>query len=187
MPSQNRRLGSRRRNLRPIAALPEPVVAHSAPQHAAQPLAHQSGPADAVPIVGLAVEIAAHAHTGKNRFEIRLDPPELRHRCAARCRQRRPGHLASARGSRGNTGFAAARRTGAGARAAAGGPQDSDSGLQFSLRDQSLSQQNQNRDMPAMARMVVPDENLMPARRNATMDASPVSAAVSTSGYRSRP
>jgi flagellar hook-length control protein FliK len=31
----------------------------------------------AIPIAGLAVEIAAHAHAGKNRFEIRLDPPEL--------------------------------------------------------------------------------------------------------------
>jgi flagellar hook-length control protein FliK len=31
----------------------------------------------AVPIAGLAVEIVAHAHAGKNRFEIRLDPPEL--------------------------------------------------------------------------------------------------------------
>ena len=31
----------------------------------------------AVPIAGLAVEIASHALGGKNRFEIRLDPPEL--------------------------------------------------------------------------------------------------------------
>jgi hypothetical protein len=31
----------------------------------------------AVPIAGLAVEIASHALAGKNRFEIRLDPPEL--------------------------------------------------------------------------------------------------------------
>jgi Fe-S oxidoreductase len=30
-----------------------------------------------VPIAGLAVEITAHAQTGKNHFEIRLDPPEL--------------------------------------------------------------------------------------------------------------
>jgi flagellar hook-length control protein FliK len=31
----------------------------------------------AIPITGLAVEIASRAHAGKNRFEIRLDPPEL--------------------------------------------------------------------------------------------------------------
>jgi flagellar hook-length control protein FliK len=33
--------------------------------------------APAVPIAGLAVEIVAQARDGKNRFEIRLDPPEL--------------------------------------------------------------------------------------------------------------
>jgi flagellar hook-length control protein FliK len=31
----------------------------------------------AVPLSGLAVEITAQAHAGKNHFEIRLDPPEL--------------------------------------------------------------------------------------------------------------
>jgi flagellar hook-length control protein FliK len=31
----------------------------------------------AIPIAGLAVEIASQAHAGKNRFEIRLDPPDL--------------------------------------------------------------------------------------------------------------
>jgi flagellar hook-length control protein FliK len=30
-----------------------------------------------VPVAGLAVEIAAQAQSGKHRFEIRLDPPEL--------------------------------------------------------------------------------------------------------------
>ena len=30
-----------------------------------------------VPLEGLAVEIAARAQAGRNRFEIRLDPPEL--------------------------------------------------------------------------------------------------------------
>ena len=35
----------------------------------------QAGPA--VPVAGLAVEIAAQMRAGKNRFEIRLDPPEL--------------------------------------------------------------------------------------------------------------
>ncbi|HKY88083.1 MAG TPA: flagellar hook-length control protein FliK, partial [Pseudorhodoplanes sp.] len=48
---------------------------------------HATGPASsagrgeqaavAVPVAGLAVEIAAQARAGKNRFEIRLDPPEL--------------------------------------------------------------------------------------------------------------
>src|SRR5262249_58012007 len=33
--------------------------------------------ATAVPIAGLALQIAARAQAGNNRFEIRLDPPEL--------------------------------------------------------------------------------------------------------------
>ena len=42
------------------------------------PPAPQSGPQSGiVPIAGLAIEIAGKALAGKNRFEIRLDPPEL--------------------------------------------------------------------------------------------------------------
>ncbi len=51
----------------------------AAPSHA--PAAAQSlpgtAPAAAVPLAGVAVEIVSHAQAGKNRFEIRLDPPEL--------------------------------------------------------------------------------------------------------------
>src|SRR5262249_35481774 len=36
-----------------------------------------SASAALVPVAGLAVEIAARAQAGRNRFEIRLDPPEL--------------------------------------------------------------------------------------------------------------
>jgi flagellar hook-length control protein FliK len=54
----------------PIApAIPTTSSASTAPTTTATPTA--------IPIAGLAVEIAAHAHAGKNRFEIRLDPPEL--------------------------------------------------------------------------------------------------------------
>lgn len=47
------------------------ATASTATQAAAAPVAN------AVPISGIAVEIAAHARAGGNRFEIRLDPPEL--------------------------------------------------------------------------------------------------------------
>ena len=43
---------------------------------ASQTAAAAAGPI-VVPIAGLAIEIAARAHAGKNRFDIRLDPPEL--------------------------------------------------------------------------------------------------------------
>jgi hypothetical protein len=38
------------------------------------PASHANAP---VPLAGLALEIASSAHAGKHRFEIRLDPPEL--------------------------------------------------------------------------------------------------------------
>jgi flagellar hook-length control protein FliK len=63
----------------------------------AQSASAQDAAAAAVPLAGLAVEIAARAQAGHNRFEIRLDPPELgridvrrsggnARRTAARCR-----------------------------------------------------------------------------------------------------
>jgi chemotaxis protein MotD len=46
--------------------------------HAADPRSASGPAADAaVPVAGLAVEIVTRAREGKNRFEIRLDPPEL--------------------------------------------------------------------------------------------------------------
>jgi flagellar hook-length control protein FliK len=52
---------------------------HSLSTAAASPaLPSQPGPQPArVPLAGLAIEIAGKALAGKNRFEIRLDPPEL--------------------------------------------------------------------------------------------------------------
>jgi flagellar hook-length control protein FliK len=53
---------------------------HAAATGAAHAAAAQTAATPApvsVPVSGLAVEIAAHASAGKNRFEIRLDPPEL--------------------------------------------------------------------------------------------------------------
>src|SRR5262249_57700265 len=47
---------------------PNAITAASAPNDAA---------AIAVPIAGIAAEIAGRAHAGRSRFEIRLDPPEL--------------------------------------------------------------------------------------------------------------
>ena len=41
------------------------------------PQAQAQAPAVAVPLPGLAVEITAQAHAGRNHFEIRLDPPDL--------------------------------------------------------------------------------------------------------------
>src|SRR5262249_34923108 len=51
------------------ASTAAPGAAHPAPAPADQ--------AAAVPIAGLALEIAARVQSGRSRFEIRLDPPEL--------------------------------------------------------------------------------------------------------------
>jgi flagellar hook-length control protein FliK len=146
------------------AALPAPSVTHSAAHQAAQPSVHQPGPADTVPVSGLAVEIAAHAQAGKNRFEIRLDPPELG-RIDVRLDVASDGQVTShLRVERAETLDLLRRDAPALERALQqAGLKTSDNGLQFSLRDQSFSQHNQSRDMPAMARIVVPDEKLVPA------------------------
>ncbi len=53
------------------------AVQSSAAATAAAAAAPMAAPATPVPIAGVAIEIAAQALSGKNRFEIRLDPPEL--------------------------------------------------------------------------------------------------------------
>jgi flagellar hook-length control protein FliK len=146
-------------------ALPPEVLTHSAaPQHAAEPSAVQRSLADSpVPIAGLAVAITAHAQTGKTRFEIRLDPPELG-RIDVRLDLDSNGQVTShLRVERAETLDLLRRDAPALERALQqAGFKTSDSGLQFSLRDQSFFQQNQGRDTPAMARIVVPDEKLVP-------------------------
>ena len=53
------------------------AVQSSAAATAAAAAAPMAAPTTPVPIAGVAIEIAAQALSGKNRFEIRLDPPEL--------------------------------------------------------------------------------------------------------------
>jgi flagellar hook-length control protein FliK len=136
----------------------------AATSHIAQPSAqHQPSSSEAVPVAGLAVEIAANAHNGNNRFEIRLDPPELGRidvqlhidsegQVTSHLRVERPETLDLLRRDAPSLERALQQA----------GLKTSDSGLQFSLRDHSFSQNNQGRDTPATARIVVPDEKLVP-------------------------
>lgn len=145
------------------ALLSAPPVTHVSARHAMQPVTPQSDTANAVPIAGLAVEIVAHAQTGKNRFEIRLDPPELG-RIEVRIDVDNDGQVTShLRVDRAETLDLLRREAPALERALQqAGLKTTDNGLQFSLRDQSFSQQHQGRDLPAMARIVVPDDKLAP-------------------------
>ena len=117
-----------------------------------------------VPVGGLAVAIAAHAQSGKNHFEIRLDPPELG-RIDVRLDVDKDGQVTShLRVERAETLDLLRRDAPALERALQqAGLKTSDNGLQFSLRDHSFSQHNHGNDTPAMARIVVPDETLAPA------------------------
>ena len=59
-----------------VALTPPSQDVSPAPANPAAP-APPAAQAAAVPLAGVAIEIAGQALAGKNRFEIRLDPPEL--------------------------------------------------------------------------------------------------------------
>ena len=119
----------------------------------------------AVPLSGLAMEIAASAKSGKSRFEIRLDPAELgridvrididRHgQVTSHLTVERPETLSMLRQDANQLQRAldnAGLSTGNG-------------GLQFSLRDQSPQGQNDgNQSNPNAHRLVVSEEDNIPA------------------------
>ena len=129
------------------------------PAPVAQPGALPAG----IPFGGLAVEIAGRAIAGKNRFEIRLDPPELG-RIEVRLDVDRDGNVTSRLTvDRADT-FDLLRRDAAGLERALqdAGLKTAGNGLQFSLRDQSMSQQ-QTGGGSDTAQIVMQDEMLPPA------------------------
>jgi flagellar hook-length control protein FliK len=118
--------------------------AHAAPAAAAPAtLVSQPGPqAAAIPLSGVAIEIAGKALAGKNRFDIRLDPPELG-RIEVRLDVDRDGNVTSRLTvDRADT-LDLLRRDASGLERALqdAGLKTADNSLQFSLRDQSMNQQ----------------------------------------------
>jgi flagellar hook-length control protein FliK len=125
-----------------------------------------SPPPTAVPIAGLAVEIASHALAGKNRFEIRLDPPELG-RIDVRLDVDRDGKVTSRLAvDRPETLDILRQDAPALERSLQqAGLKTADDALQFSLRDQGgFSGQNpyssNNGSQSGAARAVIPDREL---------------------------
>lgn len=117
--------------------------------------------APAVPLSGLAIEIAGKAQAGNNQFAIRLDPPELG-RIEVKLAIDRQGQITSHLiADRADTLDLLRRDAGGLERALQdAGLKTSGDGLQFSLRDQSFAGQ-QNRGGPANAAPVVtPDDSL---------------------------
>ena len=133
----------------------------NAASNAAPPavLVSQLGPqAAAIPLSGVAMEIAGKALEGKNRFEIRLDPPELG-RIEVRLDVDRDGNVTSRMTvDRADT-LDLLRRDATGLERALqdAGLKTADNSLQFSLRDQSMGQQ-QTSAGPDAAKMIVTDE-----------------------------
>ena len=140
------------------SAVTGPAVAHIAPTPTGP-----AGPVIPVPIEGLAVEIAARAQSGKNHFQIRLDPPELG-RIDVRLDVDREGNVTSRLVVERVETLDLLRRDAANLERAfqQAGLKTSDNGLQFSLRDQAFSHRDNGGEMPAMARLVVSDDNLAP-------------------------
>ena len=119
----------------------------------------------AVPMNRLAIEIAATAQAGNSRFEIRLDPAELG-RIDVRIEVDRHGNVTSHLTVEKPETLTMLRNDAPQLQRALddAGLKTSDSGLQFSLRDQS-SGQNQNSDdqQPRYHRLEIGEEEVPPA------------------------
>jgi flagellar hook-length control protein FliK len=101
--------------------------------------------AQTVPLSGLAIEISANAKAGNSRFEIRLDPPDLG-RIDVRLDVDKNGQVTSRLFVEKSETLDLLRRDAPQLQQALqdAGLKTSDSGLQFSLRDQSPQQGQSN-------------------------------------------
>jgi flagellar hook-length control protein FliK len=125
---------------------------------AASQLAPQAA---AVPLAGVAIEIASKAADGKNHFDIRLDPPELG-RIEVRLGVDRDGNVTTQMIADRSDTLDLLRRDASSLERALqdAGLKTADNSLQFSLRDQS-SQQQQDNSGAQVARLLA-DDNTLP-------------------------
>jgi chemotaxis protein MotD len=116
----------------------------------------------AVPLSGVAIEITGKALEGKNRFEIRLDPPELG-RIEVRLDVDRDGNVTSRLTVDRPETLDLLRRDAAGLERALqdAGLKTANNGLQFSLRDQSSNDQQTER--PADTALMVATDEVLPS------------------------
>ena len=116
------------------------AVANAAASSATTPGA---APAAAVPIAGLAVAIASRAQAGSNQFDIRLDPPELGRidvRLDVDSNGQVTSHVTVDRPDTLN--LLQSQQTQLERALEQAGLKTADNGLQFTLRDQSFTGQN---------------------------------------------
>jgi len=139
------------------------------PNAASQPPSGQMLTQPAIPVAGLAVEIAGRALAGKNHFEIRLDPPDLG-RIDVHLSVDRDGQVTSHLVVDHPDTLDLLRRDSTGLERALqdAGLKTSDNGLQFSLRDQTMNQSGNTNTPPNLARVFIPDDTMSviePAQR----------------------
>jgi flagellar hook-length control protein FliK len=118
----------------------------------------------AVPLSGLAVEIAASAHSGKTHFDVRLDPADLG-RIDVRIDVDRNGQVTSHLRVEKPETLSMLQQDAPQLRQALddAGLKTGDGGLQFSLRDQSSSgQNNDNRSGGNAQRLVISEDDTVP-------------------------
>ncbi|WOH67521.1 flagellar hook-length control protein FliK [Bradyrhizobium sp. BWA-3-5] len=152
--------------LQAVGAVPtQQPNAHAAAPAAASQLTATAATDAAVPVSGLAMEIAASARSGKTRFEIRLDPAELG-RIDVRIDVDRHGQVMSHLTVERPETLSMLRQDANQLQRALdnAGLSTGNGGLQFSLRDQSSQGQNDgNQGNPNAHRIVVSEEDSVPA------------------------
>lgn len=159
-------------------APPPNLMTAQAPAHATQAAAavtasapSQNNATDAaVPVAGVAFEITSKVMSGKNQFDIRLDPAELG-RIHVRLDVDREGNVVTHMIADRPDTLDMLRKDTAGLERALqdAGLKTSDNSLQFSLRDQQANQQQNDNGGSNSARIVVEDEQANinePAVRN---------------------
>ncbi|MGA8903001.1 flagellar hook-length control protein FliK [Bradyrhizobium sp.] len=118
----------------------------------------------AVPLSGLAVEIAANVKSGKSSFEIRLDPADLG-RIDVRIQIDQNGQVTSHLTVEKPDTLSMLQQDAPQLQQALNdaGLKTGSGGLQFSLRDQSSSGQNNGNNNPNAQRLIITDEDAVAA------------------------
>jgi flagellar hook-length control protein FliK len=147
----------------PLNVTPTPATSVNTGQPAATPQAQApnvaAAYAPAVALSGLAVELIARARDGTNRFEIRLDPPELG-RIDVHLQMDRDGNVTSRLYVERSETLDLLRRDAPQLERALNqaGLKTSDQGLEFSLRDQGFGRDPGTRDETRQNRLVITDD-----------------------------
>jgi flagellar hook-length control protein FliK len=146
-----------------LSAAPQTTAA--APAISATNLTATSATSAAVPLSGLAVEIAASARSGKTSFDVRLDPADLG-RIDVRINVDRNGQVTSHLTVEKPETLAMLQQDAPQLRQSLddAGLKTGNGGLQFSLRDQSSSNQNNGNQANGNAqRLVISEDDAVPA------------------------